>query len=343
MEKSLHLTTHSKLNMLIDTHGRTIDYLRVAITDKCNLRCFYCMPEEGITFLKRSDLMSYEELIRVIKIVAKVGVRKIRITGGEPFLRKDCMHLIREISKISEIEKIALTTNGTLTHLYIDELIALGVKSINLSLDSIDKTRFSEITKRDWFDQVWSFYENIIERPELDVKLNAVVMGGRNIEDLIPMVELTKKQNVSVRFIEEMPFNGSGRSEAKLEWDYKKILGHLTDHFEDIEKIEDGPNSTSVNYTVKGFVGSFGIIPAYSRSFCGTCNRLRLTPQGKIKACLYDDGVFNLRDFMRAGATDESILMAIKEAVGHKAKDGFEAVKNRNNPFVNESMATIGG
>jgi len=330
--------------MIIDNHGRKIDYLRLAVTDRCNLRCFYCMPEEGIHFLKKEDLLSYEELLRLMQLFSKEGISKVRITGGEPFLRKDLVTFLSSLSQINGIQKIAVTTNGTITLRFLDELLKLGIRSFNLSIDSIDKGRFSSITRRDSYDEVWSCYEQMSSNPEIDLKLNCVVMANQNIADIIPMVLLARDKKVSIRFIEEMPFNGDGKFNAEEHWNYMKILQHIESHFGEVVKLKDPENSTSLNYTIGGFKGSFGIIPAYTRSFCGTCNRLRLTPQGTIKTCLYDDGVFNIRDFMRAGATDDEIIVALKEACSHRSKDGFEAeAKRKVNPSVSESMATIGG
>ncbi len=329
--------------MLLDNHGRMIDYLRLAVTDKCNLRCFYCMPEEGIKFVKKAELLSYEELLRIIRMLAKNGLRKVRITGGEPFLRKDLMYFLRELVAIQGIDKVAVTTNGTLTLPHLDELLDLGVRSFNLSIDSLDPQRFYDITRRDYFEQVWACYKAMRER-DIDLRLNAVVMAEQNIEDIIPMVKLGEKHQVAVRFIEEMPFNGTGMHYDKLEWNYRKILAHIQARFPKINKLKDPKNSTSFNYQVEGFVGTFGIIPAFTRSFCGTCNRLRMTPQGMIKTCLYDDGVFNLRDLLRAGATDNELLTAIQQAINHRAKDGFEAeARRKGQASVSESMATIGG
>jgi len=341
--KKPNLAQTDKMSVLLDNHGRTIDYLRLAVTDKCNLRCFYCMPEEGIKFVKKAELLSYEELLRIIRILAQNGLRKVRITGGEPFLRKDIMSFLRELVATQGIDKVAVTTNGTLTLPYLDELLNLGIRSFNLSIDSLDPKRFYDITRRDYFEKVWACYEAMLER-DIDLKLNAVVMAERNIDDIIPMVKLGKKHQVAIRFIEEMPFNGAGMHYEKLDWTYPQIFEHIQAHFPKINKLKDPRNSTSFNYQVEGFVGSFGIIPAYTRSFCGTCNRLRMTPKGMIKTCLYDDGVFNLRDLLRAGATDNELLTAIQQAISHRAKDGFEAeARRKNNSLVTESMATIGG
>lgn len=331
------------MSQLIDKHNRVLDYIRIAVTDKCNLRCFYCMPNEGIDFVKQNELVSYEELLRIATILSKQGVSKIRLTGGEPFLRKDIMYFIKSLSEIKGIDKIAITTNGTRTLNHLDELLSYGVRNFNLSIDSIEKKRFFEITRRDYFDTVWNCFEEMTKR-DLDLKLNVVVIKGRNIDDLIPIVGLTKDRNISVRFIEEMPFNGRGANYQNLEWNYKKILEHLEGHYGKSEKLEDEKNSTSLNYKVPGHKGSFGIIPAYSRTFCGTCNRIRLTPMGIIKTCLYDEGIFNVRDLMRAGATDAQLLSAIQAAVGQKYRDGFEAETNRKkSPHISESMTTIGG
>ncbi len=329
--------------ILRDKFDRTVDYIRIAVTDKCNLRCTYCMPEKGIDFVAKEKLCSYEELLRIAAILGKQGVSKVRITGGEPFLRKDIMYFLKELNALEGIKQIAITTNGTHTVQYLDDLQKLGINKFNLSMDSIDRERFNELTRRKMFDQVWNCLQEMLKRG-LDLKLNAVVLAGRNIEDIIPMVEMSRSKKISVRFIEEMPFNGDGHHYESLEWNYVKILEHIQNHFGAVEKLSDPKNSTSLNYKVPGSQGSFGIIPAYSRTFCGTCNRIRLTPEGMLKTCLYDEGIFNLRDFMRNGASDVEIAQTIQLAVSHKLKNGFEAEQARSrNPLVSESMATIGG
>ncbi len=328
---------------LFDNHGRPINYLRLAVTDRCNLRCFYCMPEEGIKYVDRSDLLSYEEMERLIRLLAGMGIDKLRITGGEPFVRKDMMEFLTRIREIEGLRKINITTNGTLTGELIPRLAEIGINSVNLSLDSLDRERFHRITRRDAFDKVMRTLHGLLDAG-ITTKINAVVMDGQNIEDLVPMAELTRDHPLDVRFIEEMPFNGEGSHYAHLAWNHRKILDHLRAHFPDLGKVPDPPHSTSRNYQVAGFKGRIGIIAAYSRTFCGTCNRIRVTPKGTLKTCLYDEGVFNVRDLMRAGATDEQLRDAFLDALGHRAKDGFEAERNRNfGSPVSESMSTIGG
>ncbi|MEN0003168.1 MAG: GTP 3',8-cyclase MoaA [Bacteroidota bacterium] len=331
------------MSVLYDNHGRTINYVRLAVTDRCNLRCFYCMPEEGIKYVERKELLSYEEMLRTMHLLVQMGITKLRITGGEPFIRKDMLHFLRQLTQLEGLQKINITTNGTTTAPLIPALKAMGIASINLSLDTLDKARFHQITRRDSFDQVMQTFDALLAH-QIPTKINAVVMEGQNIEDIIPMVELTQQYPISVRFIEEMPFNGEGSHYPTLKWNHKKILEHIQTHFPNLQKLPDPPHSTSVNYQVPGFKGSFGIIAAFTRTFCGSCNRIRITPQGMLKTCLYDNGVFNIKNLIRAGATDAQLQDAFLEALGNRAKDGYEAEQNRQFGWpVQESMSTIGG
>lgn len=329
--------------MLVDNHGRKINYLRVAVTDRCNLRCFYCMPEEGLNWLSRKELMTYEEMLKTCSMLVKMGIEKIRITGGEPFVRKDLMQLLSALSELPGLNELTITTNGVLTAPYVPELKKIGVKSINLSLDTLDANRFFTITKRDEFDKVMETMHQLLKH-DIEVKINAVVMDGKNTRDIIPLVELTKELPVSVRFIEEMPFNGDGHVYEGLKWDYVRILDEIKQKYPDIKKQVDPDYSTSYNYHIPGHKGSVGVIAAYSRTFCGSCNRIRITPQGTLKTCLYDNGVLNIKDLMRSGLNDNELGDKLITAFSNRPKDGFEAEHNRavNDP-AHESMATIGG
>ena len=327
--------------MLRDNHGRPINYMRLAVTDRCNLRCFYCMPEEGIKYVDRDELLSFEEMYRMINAFGELGISKLRITGGEPFVRKGIMEFLEQVSANQFIQQVNITTNGTFTEDKIGDLERMGIKSINLSLDSLDKARFFEITRRNLFDQVMSTFQALVDS-KISTKINMVVMEGRNIEDIYPMIELTKDKDVSVRFIEEMPFNGTlGQGNATF-WPMRQILEHVEKEYQ-VEKLPDPPSSTSYNYKVKGFKGSFGIIAAYTRTFCGTCNRIRVTPQGDLRTCLYEKGAVSLRDIIRTSKSDESLKNVLLKAIGNRAKDGFEAEQRRAENPVSESMATIGG
>ncbi len=298
------------------------------------------MPED-MSFLSRAELLTYEEMFRIVSLLVPAGISKLRITGGEPLLRKDIMQLFRSLSGISGLKKIALTTNGTHTLRYLDELMELGVRSINLSIDSLDQERFFAISKRDLFQPVIACLQEMMTR-DLDLRLNCVVMKDQNIDDIIPMVELGQDTAIAVRFIEEMPFNGHGGYYEKLEWDHQRILTHITARYPDFQKLPDPPNSTSLNYQVTGFKGTFGIIPAYTRSFCGSCNRIRLTAPGILKTCLYQQSQLSIRDIMRSGVSDEELLQTFQHAISNKALNGFEAEK-ANPTHISESMSLIGG
>lgn len=301
------------------------------------------MPANGIKYVSKNELLSWEELLRVTKVFADQGVSKVRITGGEPLLRKNIMFFIKGLHEMEGIQKINLTTNGTVTGKYLSELWEYGVRSINLSLDTLNKQRFFEITRRDEYDKVIACLYEMLDKG-FKVKINCVVMAGVNDQDILPFIELTKNLPITVRFIEEMPFNGEGKEAGHLIWNYKKILEEVESGFSGVEKLTDPANSTAYNYKIVGHAGEFGIIASYSRTFCGSCNRIRLTPKGIIKTCLYDEGVFNIKSILRAGATDEELTLAIQEAVSGKAKDGFEAERRRALNFpVSESMSTIGG
>ncbi|MEO3406510.1 GTP 3',8-cyclase MoaA [Mucilaginibacter sp. CAU 1740] len=329
--------------MLIDNHGRPITYLRLAVTDKCNLRCFYCMPEEGLDWLSRAELMSYEEMLHVCRVMVNMGIEKIRITGGEPFVRKDIMQLLTAIAGLDGLKELSLTTNGVLTAPYVPELKKIGIRSVNLSLDTLDANRFFTITRRDEFANVIAAMEAMLHH-DMEVKINAVVMDGKNTQDILPLVELTKDLPVSVRFIEEMPFNGDGHVYDGLHWDYVRILDEIKTKYPQIKKLDDPANSTAYNYQIPGHKGSVGIIAAYSRTFCGTCNRIRITPQGQLKTCLYDDGILNVRDLLREGIEDDRLRNILQEAFKHRPKDGWEAERTRAaQTGIHESMATIGG
>jgi len=329
--------------VLKDNHGRKINYVRLAVTDRCNLRCFYCMPENGLQWLERKELMTFEEMMNICSLLVKMGITKIRITGGEPFVRKDIMQLLSGLSRLENLKQLTITTNGVLTAPFVPELKKIGIQSVNLSIDSLDRGRFFSITRRDELPNVLQTLEALLLHG-IETKINAVVMEGKNTEDIISLAEFTKDMPLSVRFIEEMPFNGSEAHSPGLHWNYIRIIEKLKEKYPGLKKIPDPPYSTSYNYQVPGHQGKIGIIAAYSRSFCGTCDRIRITPVGELKTCLYDDGVLNIKDEMRKGLIDDELKTILLNAFGHRPKDGFEAEQKRKekNP-VHESMATIGG
>ena len=322
-----------------DSHGRTIDYLRLAITDRCNLRCHYCMPASGLEWLKRDELLSYEEIEKLLPVYSALGVRKLRFTGGEPFMRRNFDGLLTRVAESNLFDSITLTTNGVLTAPYVPLLKKLNIHSVNLSLDTLDEKRFAAITRRDVLRDVLRTLDALLASG-IRTKINAVIMEGINDQDLLPLALLSKDSSLEVRFIEEMPFNGRGDRHA-IKWNRKGILQELETGLGHLHPINPEPHSTSENYQPTGHLGSVGIIAAWSRTFCGSCNRIRLTPAGQMKTCLYGSNDLDLRTLLRSGASAQELAAAIAEAVSHKAKDGHEAEALRSP--VEESMATIGG
>jgi cyclic pyranopterin phosphate synthase len=326
---------------LTDQFGRKISYLRLAITDRCNLRCQYCMPSQGIEIVDRKELLSYKEMYRIIRVLSELGVNKVRLTGGEPFVRKDFIKFLESLSFNDKLKEINITTNGALIAKYIDKLQELNINAINLSIDSLQKEKFAKITRRDVFENVFETFLKL-EQSNLKLKLNVVVQSGFNTDEIIDFVELSKYKDIAVRFIEEMPFNGKGLRNVHEVWDFNKINNHIHQHFTTILPLTSNKSSTSKNFKVANYKGTFGIIPAFTRTICNDCNRIRITATGMFKNCLFDGGVFNVRDFIRNGASDAQLKDLFINTVHHKPENGFIAEANRGND-VSESMSTIGG
>lgn len=330
--------TESKL---VDKYGRQLNYLRLSVTDRCNFRCYYCMPEEGINFASRKDLMSFDEMYQLSSIFCNLGISKIRITGGEPFVRNGIMPFLKKISTVSGLNEITVTSNGTLSTQYQAELLQMGIRKINISLDSLSRERFQQITRRDNFEGVYAGILKLLD-DGFDVKLNCVVAENKNIQDIVPFIELTKHHALSVRFLEEMPFNGSDGSQVLSEWDYKRIFNYIEGYYPEINRLISDANSTSVNYKISGYRGSFGIIPSFSRTFCGTCNRIRLSATGELRTCLYGPPVANLRDLLRRGASVYDVEQEILHAVSQRERDGY-AAEIASQGVINTSMSALGG
>jgi len=330
------------MSKLVDNFVRQMEYVRLAVTDRCNLRCQYCMPAQGIDIVPRQELLSYKEMYRLIRVLTELGVKKVRLTGGEPFVRKDFVSFLEMLSYNDLLDEINITTNGALISKYISKIEKLEkVKTINLSIDSLEKDKFSKITRRDVFSDVYQTFE-ILEKSSLDLKLNVVVQSGFNTDEILDFVRLTKDKNIIVRFIEEMPFNGKGQRDLQENWTFKKILNEIKTEFKVVE-IQSEKSSTSRNYKIENHKGTVGIIPAFTRTICNDCNRIRITSTGTFKNCLFDDGVFNLRDFIRKGASNEDLKELFLRLVKQKPENGFIAEANRKDGRASESMSTIGG
>ena len=328
---------------LQDTFGRTHQYLRISLTERCNLRCHYCMPLEGVALTPASHLMTAEEIGLMAKTFVAMGVTKIRLTGGEPLVRKDFNAILKTLSNLPA--QLTLTTNAVSVDRHISHLKACGVTQLNVSLDTLQAARFEKITFRNYFDRV---YQNILLllKEGFEVKLNAVVMKGVNDDEIIDFVALTKKLPLKVRFIEFMPFDGNQWNTDKLV-SYEEIMTRLTAHFgaSQLERLEDAPNDTAKNYRVKSHAGQFAIISTVTNPFCAGCNRLRLTANGFLKNCLFTNKETDLLTPLRKGENINSLIQETvlkKKAIraGLTTQKEFE---NLEKHAQNRSMIRIGG
>ncbi len=304
---------------MYDSFGRKIDYLRLSVTDRCNLRCRYCMPETGVEMLARKDILRNEEIIRLVKIFAALGITKIKVTGGEPLVRKGVVGLIREIGAIDGIEDMTLTTNGILLDENIFKLKSAGIKAITISLDTLNRERYELLTGRDEFRTVAIGLDCAAAlMPAVRVKINCVPFGEHGIDDALEILEKVRDYNIDVRFIELMPMGEAAGMERIPIEDVKAAIegrfGRLTPIK---EKRGNGP---AEHYRLVGFSGAVGFIAAISHTFCAGCNRLRLTADGQMKLCLAYDYGLDLRAMLRGGASDSEISDSIERAVLEKPK-----------------------
>jgi len=332
------LSSDNHLKELTDNFNRTLNYLRLAVTDRCNLRCSYCMPVEGVDYIHHNNILSFEEALTLIKIFSELGIRKIRLTGGEPFVRKGFPEFLESIKHLENSPSIHITTNGVLTGKYIKTLNDVKIAGINLSLDTLQKNKFISLTGRDNLTDVLHSLDKILNAG-IPLKVNTVIQKHFNADEIPLIATLARENNIEVRFIEQMPFNGSS---AKIDtFSGKEICAELEKAFGKIYP-ESGNSSTAEIFRVEGFKGRLGIIGGYSRSFCGSCNRLRITSTGIMKNCLYDDGVLNLRDLLRSGASDDEIKNSIIAQTKLRFENGFIAEMDSKSGVKN-SMSLVGG
>lgn len=326
-----------------DLHGRVHNYLRISITENCNLRCTYCMPAEGINLTPKAHIMTAHEIETIAKTFVSLGVKKIRLTGGEPLVRKDAKDIIERLGKLKT--ELTLTTNGLLVHEYIDTFKSAGIKSLNVSLDTLQKDKYQQITRRDHFDALWKNIELLLSHGFI-VRINVVLIKGFNDCEILDFIKLTQKLNIQIRFIEFMPFNGNQWDKSKLVT-YAQILEEVKNNFgaQNILRTADKPNDTAKNHKIQSFKGSFSVISSVTSPFCSTCNRIRLTADGKLKNCLFSNTENDLLSVLRKG---EDLLPLIESNIKSKfpVRGGMEADTEFQNPALfskNRSMIKIGG
>ena len=344
---------------LTDLFSRTISYLRLSLTDRCNLKCLYCIPKEDRSdsperspcspSLDHDDLLSYEELLRVVRIAVSLGISKLRLTGGEPLVRKNAMLFIDELAKIDNLNDIRITTNGVLLEKFAEPLVAAGLTKINISLDTLQPKRFAHITGVDCFDRVWRGIEQAQAVGFTSIKLNTVVMRGINDDELEDFVRMSQETAMQIRFIEFMPIGSSSRWDKKVYISTDEIMERingLSDRLGELIPVSreraDGP--ATMFRAGQEAKGKIGFISPISHQFCKHCNRLRLTSEGMLRSCLLDDQETDLRSILRQGGNEQDIRQALVTAVRNKPKGHHieERLKNQGEN-CHGRMSRIGG
>jgi cyclic pyranopterin phosphate synthase len=327
--------------MLFDPYRRKINYLRISVTDRCNLRCRYCMPEEGIPLISHWDILTYEEILRIVRVFAAEGISKVRLTGGEPLVRKGIVGFISHLSEIEEIKDLSLTTNGVLLKEFAQDLKLAGLKRINISLDSLKKERFYQITRRDDYERVWEGVEEALRVGFSPIKINVVAIQGLNDDEIESFARLTLHLPLTVRYIEYMP---SGNGE---EWKESDILTvpQIKSRLENLGKLIpippdqwDGP---AKRFRIEGAIGEIGLIGAVSSHFCKECNRIRLTPDGKIRTCLFSDEEIDVRELLRKGGSDRDLKERLLVAL--RTKPERHHINTHQFKKCQRNMSAIGG
>jgi molybdenum cofactor biosynthesis protein A len=328
--------------ILKDSFGREHNYLRISLTEKCNLRCTYCMPETGVVLSPKSSLMTTQEVIDLAALFVKNGVDKIRLTGGEPLLRKDFPEILQALSAMPV--QLSLTTNAILVDRHIATFKNGNLKTINVSLDTLNSNKFDAITKRDHFDRAFKNIELLLQEG-FKVKLNIVLLKGFNDNEVVDFVNYTKNKPVAVRFIEFMPFDGNSWDKSKLV-SYQEIIDQVKGYFTETELVQlpNEQNFTARNFKINGYQGTFGIISTVTNPFCDSCNRIRLTANGKLKNCLFSNGETDLLTPYREGKPIEALIQQaiFKKKAVRSGMTSFEDFGNMKN-HDNRSMITIGG
>jgi len=335
------LVPHSIFSMFVDTFGRKHTYLRISVTERCNLRCTYCMPEEGVQLTSKDRILTFEEIERLARLFVRNGIEKIRLTGGEPLVRKNFEDLVERIGLINGLRGFAVTTNGMLLAKKIDRLKAAGINQLNISLDTLDPAKFERIARRPGLSLVLEAIDRALSLGYAPLKVNCVVMRGVNDDELVDFAAMTRDLPIAVRFIEYMPFSGNGWSEGFFV-PYREMMERIEAGGFRLVMPDRGVHDTSRTFHIPGHAGSVGFIASMSDQFCAGCNRLRLTADGALKVCLFGRAETSLRDIMRKGASDDELCSAIQDAVLRKKAShaGMHAIAKADD---DRPMILIGG
>ncbi|XP_067209049.1 molybdenum cofactor biosynthesis protein 1 isoform X1 [Linepithema humile] len=336
----VRLQEDEQREILTDTFGRKHTYLRISVTERCNLRCTYCMPAEGVKLTKKDGILRTDEIIQIADLFVKEGVRKIRLTGGEPTVRKDIVDIVEQLKQLKNLEQVAITTNGLTLTRQLSALQRAGLGALNISLDTLKEERFEIFTRRKGWPRVIASIDLAVQLGYNPVKVNCVIMRGRNDDEIIDFVDFTRDRPIDIRFIEYMPFQGNEWKENKMiSFDEMKEI--IREKYPDFQALPNQPNDTSKAYHVPGFVGQVGFITSMSEHFCNSCNRLRITADGNLKVCLFEGkGEVSLRDALRNGASEDMLKDLIRGAVSRKKK---QHAANRKEKFyhIKHNIASI--
>jgi cyclic pyranopterin phosphate synthase len=331
------------MQLLVDGYGRRIKSMRISITDKCNFRCTYCMPAEGLPWLKKAEILSYEEIERLTRVAVSIGIEQIRLTGGEPLVRRDVPELVRQLHKIEGLRSLSLTTNGVLLKQQAGALAAAGLTRINVSLDSLIREKFAQLTRRDQFDRVLEGLEELEKYPSIHpIKINAVAMRGFSEEEALDFVRLARRKAYVVRWIEFMPLDADEiwRKEDILTGAELKAI--IEAEYGPLVPITTGdPSETARRYTFSDGIGEIGFINPVSEPFCATCDRIRLTADGQLRTCLFATEETDLRAVIRSNASDEQLAEVIRRAIWNKELKHY--IGDKRFKRANRSMSMIGG
>lgn len=337
-------------SFLTDTHSRQHTYLRISLTEKCNLRCLYCMPEDGVPLSPKSTQLTTPEIVYLASLFVGQGVNKIRLTGGEPTVRKDIVPLMRQLGSLRHtgLKELCITTNGVALHRKLDAMAESGLTGVNLSLDTLDPFQFQIMTRRPGHEAVMRSIDRILQMNKLGakikLKINCVVMRGINDRELLTFVELGQEKDLEVRFIEYMPFDGNKWSQGKMV-SYQEMLAIIRAAYPSLHRVQDHPNDTSKTYQVPGFSGRIGFITSMTENFCGTCNRLRITSDGNLKVCLFGNAEVSLRDILRQSNNgepiDEEIMKRLEQVEEHHHRQSIAGITSGEQLHLSERKLTL--
>jgi len=326
---------------LVDNNNRVINYLRLSVTDKCNLRCIYCMPEEGVEFMPHAEILTYEEMLVIIKLCVQKGIRKLRLTGGEPLIRKGVIDFIKKVSQLDGLQEVTLTTNGVYLKEFAQSLRESGIFRINVSMDTLRPDRFFNITRRDVFDRVWAGIEEAESAGLSPIKINIVIMRGVNDDEILDFARLTYRKPYHVRFIELMPVGDPYRWTPDRFLSAKEVFDKISTLGTIMPVSPDPLDGPARRFALEGSKGEIGLIGALSYHFCENCNRLRLTADGKLRGCLFSDSETDIKEPLRNGANEQYMLKLIEETIQNKPRSHGQAAWQPRK--CSRSMNGIGG